>query len=165
MEKIRLTLNSFFDPVFSWFYTNSSKIIFSIVALSISILVYRILTRQINRWKEQKKLEENIAFTLRRVLQWVLILAIVMIAISMFVIDIGIIGGLLSLAGGTIIGFAAMNTLGNAIAGIIVDRIYQVHPAAGCSSVCRAAILSFSTEFATAFSSSSLCMASSGLPR
>ena len=60
------------------------------------------------------------AFTLRRVFQWVALLAATIVIISMFVVDIGLIGGFVSLAGGTIIGFASMSTLGNAIAGIIV---------------------------------------------
>ena len=90
------------------------------MGIVVTFIMYRLLSRQINKWKEQEKLEENISFTLKRILQWMSILVIVMIAVSLFVIDIGIIGGLLTLAGGTIIGFAAMNTLGNAIAGIIV---------------------------------------------
>jgi small-conductance mechanosensitive channel len=84
------------------------------------VVTYKLVSRQITLWKEQQKLEENMAFTLKRILQWVAVLASIIIVVSMFVVDIGIIGGLLSLAGGTIIGFASMNTLGNAIAGIIV---------------------------------------------
>lgn len=37
------------------------------------------------------------------------------VVFAQFGIEVGIIAGLLALAGGTIIGFAAMNTLGNAI--------------------------------------------------
>ena len=47
-------------------------------------------------------------------------LAILTVVFAQFGIEIGVIAGLLALAGGTIIGFAAMNTIGNAIAGIIV---------------------------------------------
>ncbi|UCC58845.1 MAG: mechanosensitive ion channel [Candidatus Bathyarchaeum sp.] len=115
-----MALNDFFDPFFVWISSNSGKIIFSAVAVIVVVVLYRLLSRQINRWRENQRLEENIAFTLKRIFQWVAVLAIVIIVVSMFVTDIGIIGGLLSLAGGTIIGFASMNTLGNAIAGIIV---------------------------------------------
>ncbi|MFC1487562.1 mechanosensitive ion channel family protein [Thermoproteota archaeon] len=115
-----LNFDNYFNSFFSWISSNSNKIIFSIVGIIVTIIIYRLLSRQINRWKEQEKLDENIAFTLKRILQWMSILVIGMIAVSLFVIDIGLIGGLLTLAGGTIIGFAAMNTLGNAIAGIIV---------------------------------------------
>jgi small-conductance mechanosensitive channel len=115
-----LTFENFCNSAVEWISSNSSKIVSSVVAIILTFVIYRLLSRQITRWKEHQKLEENIAFTLKRILQWVAILAIVLIVTSMFVIDIGIIGGLLTLAGGTIIGFASMNTLGNAIAGIIV---------------------------------------------
>ena len=82
--------------------------------------MYKLLTRQITRLKDQQKLEENIAFTLRRIFQWIAGLAVIVVIIAQFGIEVGLIAGLLALAGGTIIGFAAMNTIGNAIAGIIV---------------------------------------------
>lgn len=96
------------------------KILISIIAAIVIYVVYRFLARQITRLKEQKRLEEDIAFTLRRVLQWLAILIIMAVVFAQFGIEVGIIAGLLVLAGGTIIGFAAMNTLGNAIAGIII---------------------------------------------
>jgi small-conductance mechanosensitive channel len=120
METIKLTFNNFFNSVHGWISSNAGKIVFLVAAVIVVVVIHRLLSRQINRLKEQQKLEENIAFTLKRIFQWIAILAILIIVVSMFVTDIGIIGGLLSLAGGTIIGFASMNTLGNAIAGIIV---------------------------------------------
>jgi len=112
------------DEILSFFYELISfhiyKILISVIAVIVIYVVYRFLARQITRLKEQKKLEEDIAFTLRRVLQWMAILIIMAVVFAQFGIDVGIIAGLLVLAGGTIIGFAAMNTLGNAIAGIIV---------------------------------------------
>jgi small-conductance mechanosensitive channel len=74
----------------------------------------------VTRLREQRKLEENIAFTLKRILQWFAALVISAVVVAQFNIEIGIIAGFLALAGGTILGFAAMNTIGNAIAGIIV---------------------------------------------
>lgn len=115
-----VTFENFCSSVVNWVLEKSDKIVVSIVAIIIIFIVYRLLSRQIIRWKQDQKLEENIAFTLKRIIQWVAVLAIVIIVTSLFVIDIGVIGGLLTLAGGTIIGFASMNTLGNAIAGIIV---------------------------------------------
>ena len=115
-----VTFENFCSSVVNWVLEKSDKIVVSVVAIIIIFIVYRLLSRQIIRWKQDQKLEENIAFTLKRIIQWVAVLAIVIIVTSLFVIDIGVIGGLLTLAGGTIIGFASMNTLGNAIAGIIV---------------------------------------------
>lgn len=96
------------------------KIVFSAIAAIIVFVAYKLLTRQITRLKEKGKLEENVAFTLKRIFQWVAGLVILAVVFAQFGIEIGIIAGLLALAGGTIIGFASMNTLGNAIAGIIV---------------------------------------------
>ncbi len=103
-----------------WTTSNLDRIAFSAIAIVIVFVVYKLLTRQITKLREQRKLEENIAFTLKRILQWVAGLVILAVVIAQFGIEVGIIAGLLALAGGTIIGFAAMNTIGNAIAGIIV---------------------------------------------
>jgi small-conductance mechanosensitive channel len=126
-------MNGFFDVLVEFVSSNLYKIVFSVVAVLIVYVVYRLLARQIAKLKEQKKLEEDIAFTLRRILQWLASLVIVAVVFAQFGIEVGLIAGLLALVGGTIVGFAAMNTLGNAIAGIIVmtsrpfkigDRIY-----------------------------------------
>ena len=115
-----VSLTNYFDSFLIWVNSNLNRIILSFIGIIIFIIIFRILSRQINQWKEQQKLEESIAFTLKRIVQWVTILGLVMIIFYLFGIDIGVIGGMLALAGGTIIGFASMNTLGNAIAGIIV---------------------------------------------
>ncbi len=57
---------------------------------------------------------------MNRIFKWVAGLVILAVIFAQFGIEIGIIAGLVALAGGTIIGFAAMKTIGNAIAGIIV---------------------------------------------
>jgi len=44
--------------------------------------------------KDQRKLEENIAFTLKRVFQWIVGLAIIAVIIAQFGIEVGIIAGL-----------------------------------------------------------------------
>ncbi len=126
-------MNGFFDFLVEFVSSNLYKIVFSVVTVVIVYVVYRFLARQIAKLIEQKKLEEDIAFTLRRVLQWLAGLVIVAVVFAQFGIEVGLIAGLLALVGGTIVGFAAMNTLGNAIAGIIVmtsrpfkigDRVY-----------------------------------------
>lgn len=113
-------MNDLLGFIFELISSNLYKIVFSVAAVVIIYVMYRVLTRQIIRLKEQKKLEEDTAFTLRRVLQWLAVFVILAVVFAQFGIEVGIIAGLLALAGGTIIGFAAMNTLGNAIAGIIV---------------------------------------------
>ena len=113
-------LSDFFDSCCGWISANWNKIAFSITGLIVVLVVYKLLTRQITRLKEQRKLEESVAFGLNRAFKWISLLVIMGIIFAQFGIEVGIIAGFLALAGGTIIGFAAMNTIGNAIAGIIV---------------------------------------------
>ena len=113
-------LNEFFSSFFEWISSNLAKIALSIVGVIIVFVVYKFFTRQIIRLKEQRKLEENVAFALRRIFQWVAGLVILVVVFAQFGAEIGILTGLFALAGGTIIGFASMSTIGNAIAGIIV---------------------------------------------
>ncbi len=113
-------MNGLLDLLVELVASNLHRIVFSVVVAVIVYIVYRLLARQIANLMEQKKLEEDLAFTLKRVLQWLAVLVILAVIFVQFGIDVGIIAGLLTLAGSTIIGFASMNTLGNAIAGIIV---------------------------------------------
>ncbi len=73
------------------------------------------LTRQIRKLKEQGKLQENFVFALKRIFRWVSGLVVLAVVFARFGVEVGVIAGLLALAGGTILGFAAMNTLGSAI--------------------------------------------------
>jgi small-conductance mechanosensitive channel len=113
-------ISEFFNPSLEWIYSNLGKIVFATIAILIVFVVYKVITRQITRLKEQRKLEENVAFTLKRIFQWVSGLVILAVVFAQFGVEVGLFAGLLALAGGTIIGFASMNTIGNAIAGIIV---------------------------------------------
>lgn len=103
-----------------WISSNWLQITVSIVAVTITYVVYKLFTKQIARLERQGKLKEEISQTLSRIFKWMAVLLILGIIIAQFGIDIGFIAGLLALAGGTIIGFASMNTIGNAIAGLII---------------------------------------------
>ena len=99
---------------------NISILIFSIIAVGAGFIAYKLMVKEISRLKNQKKIEEGLAYTLNRVAKW-LIAAIVLSAIlAQLGATIGLISGLLTILGGTVIGFAAINTLGNALAGLIV---------------------------------------------
>ena len=94
--------------------------LFSIVAVIVGYVLYKVITREVARLKAQKRLEEHIAYTLNRVLKWVVAFVVLSAVLAAFGVTLGVISGLLTLLGGTILGFAAINTLGNAIAGLIV---------------------------------------------
>jgi small-conductance mechanosensitive channel len=99
---------------------NWESILFSIIGILVTYAFYKVVGREINRLKSQEKIDENVAFNLNRLFKWISVLVVLGIVVTQFVVDLGPIIGFMALAGGTIIGFASMNTIGNAIAGIIV---------------------------------------------
>jgi len=113
-------INDFFDACCDWLYANWQSLAFSIIGIVVVYVAYRLLNKEITKLKERNKLEENVAFNLNRVFKWLFVLIAIGIVVAQFGFNVGLIAGFLALAGGTIIGFASMNTIGNAIAGIIV---------------------------------------------
>jgi small-conductance mechanosensitive channel len=96
------------------------KLVFSVIAIIIGFVLYKLVAREIKNLKEQNRLEVHLAYTLTRIVQWIVTLAVLSAILAHFGITIGMISGILTLLGGTIVGFAAVNTIGNAIAGLIV---------------------------------------------
>ena len=100
--------------------SNLDKIVFSILVIVAGYAAYRAIVVEINRLRDQKRLEAHVAYTLTRIVQWGATLAVLSAVLAHFGVTAGMISGLLTLLGGTIIGFAAINTIGNALAGLIV---------------------------------------------
>ena len=109
----------FINSLGDWAITNLASIVFSLVLIIAGYIVSKVIAREIRSLRAQNKLEEHAAYTLNRILKWVILLVVFSIILAQFGITLGTISGLLTLLGGTIIGFAAINTLGNAIAGLI----------------------------------------------
>jgi small-conductance mechanosensitive channel len=116
-----------------WVLSNLNRIVFSVVAILLGYFVYMVITQAITRLKDRDRLEEDLAFSLSRITKWLTILFILAVILSQFGVTLGVISGLFALVGGTILGFASINTLGNAISGLIVminrpfgvgDRLY-----------------------------------------
>jgi small-conductance mechanosensitive channel len=112
-------IDDFFAACCGWFYENWQRLAFSIIGVVVVYVVYRILSKEVTNLKERQRLEENVAVNLNRVFKWLFGLIAIGLLIAQF-IDVGLVAGFMALAGGTILGFASMNTIGNAIAGIIV---------------------------------------------
>ncbi len=110
----------FINTLGEWILSNFYNVLFSVVAVIIGYVLYKVVSREIVRLRDQKRLEEHLAYTLTRISKWVVVLAVLSAILAQFGLTLGVISGLLTLLGGTIIGFAAINTLGNAIAGLIV---------------------------------------------
>ncbi len=108
------------DVLGEWALSNLDKVLISVVAVVVGYVLYRIIAGGITRLENQKRMEEHIAYTLNRIVKWVVVLAVLSAVLAQFGVTLGLISGLLTLLGGTIIGFAAVNTIGNAIAGLIV---------------------------------------------
>ncbi len=103
-----------------WILSNIDKVLFSIIVVVFGYALYKVISREIRTLKNQKRLEEHLAYSLTRVVRWGAVLAVLSVILATFGVTLGVISGLLALLGGTIIGFAAINTIGNAIAGLIV---------------------------------------------
>lgn len=119
--------------IFPWLYDNVDNFVISIIFLALAYVFYRFSSGQIGRLMVQGRLDETGASLLRRLFRWGSILAVLAFTFSQLGIYIDLLAGLLVLAGGTVLGFAAMNPLGNAIAGFILmisrpfrigDRLY-----------------------------------------
>jgi small-conductance mechanosensitive channel len=96
------------------------SIVFSAIAVIIGLALYRFLAKEIGNLRQQSKLDTHVAYTLTRITQWVITLAVLSAILAHFGVTVAVVSGLLTLLGGTIIGFAAINTIGNALAGLIV---------------------------------------------
>jgi len=113
-------INDFLDACYMWLLANWQSLAISVISAVVVYVAYRLLSKEITKLEKRNKLEENVAFSLKRAFKWFFVLIAIGIVIAQFGFDVGLIAGFLALAGGTIIGFASMNTIGNAIAGIIV---------------------------------------------
>ena len=110
----------FLNSIGQWAIDNRYNIVFSVATVIAGYIIIKVVAREINSLRTQNRLEQHAAFTLNRVLKWVTVLAVFSVVLAQFGISLGTISGLLTVVGGTIIGFASINTLGNTIAGLIV---------------------------------------------
>jgi small-conductance mechanosensitive channel len=99
-----------------WILANVDKILSSAVTVVLALVVYKIIVREIRR----RELEKPLTYTLIRVARWGSALAVLSALLFQWGVTLGVVSAILAVFGGTIIGFASVNTLGNAIAGLIV---------------------------------------------
>lgn len=111
-----------------WVLSNLDKLVFSAVTFVVVYVIYRIAVREIKTLKTKEKLQEHLAYTLIRISKWASAAVILSAILAQWGVTLGIVSGILAIFGGTIIGFAAINTIGNAIAGLIVmtSRPFEV---------------------------------------
>lgn len=118
----------FLAGALNWLNDNVASIVASGVGLVLAIVAYRLLRSEITRLKKQGVLTENSGFMINRLVTWVYYVVVGVIVFNLLGLRVDLFVGLWVLAGGTVIGFASMNTIGNAIAGLIlmVSRPFKI---------------------------------------
>jgi len=107
------------SKLFEWLLTNAEAFLWAGIFILAVFIVYRVLVEQVRKW-EERGLDENASFVIQRLFRWIAYIAVIIYIVHNFGFKLDTIGNYLAVAGGTIIGFAAMNTLGNAISGLII---------------------------------------------
>jgi len=110
----------FLNIISEWVAANSTNIFVSVVTVIAGYIIIKFVGREIKSLRSQNRIEQHAAFTLNRVLRWFMLFVIVSIILVQFSVPLGGVTSILTVLGGTIIGFASINTLGNTIAGLIV---------------------------------------------
>ena len=121
------------QAIVDFFNKNAVLVFYSFVIVAIAYFIFFLLKKNILRLKRKEKIDQT---TSKNIISFIRISIYIFVIIGLslvFVETFGVLAGIFTVAGGTIIGFAAMNTIGNIIAGLIVmvsrpfevgDRIY-----------------------------------------
>lgn len=83
-------------------------------------LGYRLVAGAIDRLREEGRFHDHAAFTVKKLFQVAAALLAVVAVASELELNMSLLLGLLALSGGTIVGFAASDTIGNALAGMVI---------------------------------------------
>jgi|GEM_PF-2682357 len=109
----------FIDNIRDWFDDNLESIVLAIITIFVAIVIIRILNRTIKKVGKRTEAPPDLIQVGQKIVKWT-------VSILVIIVVLGYMGykttffGVLAIAAGTIIGFSAINTLGNAIAGIII---------------------------------------------
>lgn len=113
--------------IWDWLKTNYVQLIIALIVIIIAIIVRIFSVRYIKRLKNKNKLTENYSKVLIRIIRIIFSFVLVFSFLMAFNVTVGAITGAVALLGGTIIGFAAINTIGNALAGLIIMISKPIH--------------------------------------
>lgn len=110
----------YFTEIQNWVDQNILPLISAIITIVISYSIYYLIKKQINHLKQKGIIDDSSAKSAKTLIR-ILLYTIVIVAISIqFAETVGYMAGLITVAGGTVLGFAGINTLGNLIAGLII---------------------------------------------
>jgi membrane protein YqaA with SNARE-associated domain len=63
------------DPINAlgeWVLSNLGNFFFSVVTVIIGFIIYKAISKEINRLKQKNRLEEHLAYTLDRIVKWLI---------------------------------------------------------------------------------------------
>ena len=115
-----MILQGILEIFLDWLSIYLFPILVSIIAIILGYIIYFLIKRQFLKLTKHEKLDLNTANNIVKVIKYLIILIILTAIFIQFAESLSFITALITLVGGTIVGFAAMNTLGNMIAGIII---------------------------------------------
>jgi len=116
-----------FDPVIAWFKENLTGLIISGIAIFIGWVLYRLIIKQIDKYYDKDVDRKGNANVLKKIVKTIDYIVVISVVLAQFAESVSIITSTIAVMSATVIGFAAMNTLGNALAGIIImiSKPYQ----------------------------------------
>lgn len=117
-----------FESILQQLVPNAVNIVWIALVGLATYAIYRSVARWLSELEARGLLQKSAAFLLRTAFKYVLALLFVAISLSILGIEISLIASLLALAGGTIVGFASVHTIGNLLAGLILmtSKPFQV---------------------------------------
>ena len=115
-----MIFQNYLDIIQELIATNFLKFIIILGAIIVGYIIHIIIKREINSLRKHDKLKEHTAKNLSRLIKFITLMIVFSVIVTQFAESVGIVAALLTIMGGTIIGFAAMNTIGNMIAGLII---------------------------------------------
>jgi small conductance mechanosensitive channel len=108
------------NGIITWIQTNFNAILISIITIIVGYIIYFIFNHEFSQLELIKKMNSTSRKSFLRIIKIILILIILSIILGQFGESLATLTSLIPILAGTILGFAAMNTLGNLIAGIII---------------------------------------------
>ncbi len=106
--------------IFSWFFTNLIPILISAGAVIVGYIISLFIKRQFLKIAKSGRMDHNTAINIASLLKYLIYLITLSVILMQFIQNLGIVTALITVMGGTVIGFASMSTIGNMIAGIII---------------------------------------------
>ncbi|NPE07980.1 MAG: mechanosensitive ion channel, partial [Asgard group archaeon] len=113
--------------IWTWLQENYKQLIVALVVILVSTLFMIFSARYIKRLEKRNKLTENYSKVLIRIIRVIYSFVFLFSILIAFNVTVGAITGAVALLGGTILGFAAINTIGNALAGLIIMISKPIH--------------------------------------